>query len=135
MITYLDFSNLIDRVRREYKGARWNKGDSLAELVQLLINNRDEFVHAIAAQEDSDWGILDNASIAVLKNANANAHRNPNMLTLIEEMFEAGLAARGKHDDSLELELVQIAGTCINLLRQIQGGVPLSLKTEDIKNS
>lgn len=58
----------------------------------------------------------------VAKNANEHEHKNPNMRTLWEEVSEATLSWRGKHDHPLRLELVQIAGICINMIRQIDAG-------------
>lgn len=55
----------------------------------------------------------------VIQNANENQHKRPNMRTLSEEYAEAILAWRGKHEHPLRLELVQIAGVCINMIRQI----------------
>jgi hypothetical protein len=49
-----------------------------------------------------------------------NAYKRPKMTTLVEEFAEAVLAARGKHDDPLKLELQQIASICINLLWQME---------------
>ena len=40
----------------------------------------------------------------------------------VEEVSEATLASRGKHEHPLRLELVQIAGICINMIRQIDAG-------------
>lgn len=77
----------------------------------------------------------DTAISAVIQNANENRHKLPNALTLLEEVAEAILAARGKHDDPLRLELTQIAGICINLIRRMDYGDVISLKTDDIKNN
>ncbi len=51
-----------------------------------------------------------------------NAHKRPAMTTLVEEFSEATLSARGKHEDPLELELMQIASVCVNLISQIRLG-------------
>lgn len=55
----------------------------------------------------------------VIANADENQHKRPNIRTLSEEYAEAILAERGKHEHPLRLELVQIAGICINIIRQI----------------
>lgn len=55
-----------------------------------------------------------------------NATKRPKMTTLMEEVAEAILASRGKHDDPLELELAQIAGVCGNMLWQIATGQDVS---------
>lgn len=73
---------------------------------------------------DDDHAIWD-----VISNASANAHKKPNMRTLAEEFAEAVLADRGKHDDPLRLELIQIAGVCINMVRRIDNGEDVSLKS------
>ncbi len=58
----------------------------------------------------------------VLRNAEDNYHKRPNIRTLSEEFAEAILAERGKHEHPLRLELVQLAGICINMIRQIDNG-------------
>lgn len=58
----------------------------------------------------------------VTDSAADNAELRPAMSTLLEEVAEAILAARGKHDDPLELEIEQIAGVCINILWQLYRG-------------
>lgn len=73
--------------------------------------------------------VANDASIeAVITNANINMHKRPNMRTLLEEVSEAVLADRGKHEHPLSLELTQIAGVCINMLRQIEAGYQVGLK-------
>lgn len=67
-------------------------------------------------------GMVDKPSRDVLENADANRHKKPNIRTLSEEYAEAILASRGKHEHPLRLELVQIAGVCINMIRQIDAG-------------
>jgi hypothetical protein len=59
-------------------------------------------------------------ALAVRMMAMDNILKRPKMTTLVEEFAEAVLSARGKHDDPLELELMQIASVCINLLWQIK---------------
>ncbi|KKN62951.1 hypothetical protein LCGC14_0506610 [marine sediment metagenome] len=61
----------------------------------------------------------DNAVTAVLEDAHKHREMRPAMSTLLEEIAEAILASRGKHDDPLELEIVQIGGICINILWQL----------------
>lgn len=65
-------------------------------------------------KERFEWAIE-----AVIQNARENRHKRPTMTTLIGEMAEAILVCRGEHDDSLELEIVQMGGICINILRQL----------------
>lgn len=67
---------------------------------------------------------MDNATQDVINNANEHSHKKPNIRTLSEEYAEAILAERGKHEHPLRLELVQIAGICINMIRQIDAGEP-----------
>ncbi len=69
-----------------------------------------------------EMGMLENAARIVTLTAVSNASLRPAMTVLLEEVAEAILAARGKHDDSLELELEQIASVCINLLWQLRCG-------------
>jgi hypothetical protein len=52
-------------------------------------------------------------------NAHEHCRERPAMTTLIEEVAEAILAARGKHEDELALEITQIGGICINILWQL----------------
>lgn len=71
------------------------------------------------------------AVTAILRNMVANATKRPKMTTLMEEVAEAILASRGKHDDPLSLELTQIAGVCGNMLWQIEMGVDVAnLRTQ-----
>lgn len=58
----------------------------------------------------------------IIDNANEHKHKKPNIRTLWEEVSEATLASRGKHEHPLRLELIQIAGICINMIRQIDAG-------------
>jgi hypothetical protein len=51
--------------------------------------------------------------------AQDHAYKRPKMTTLTEEFAEAVLASRGKHDDPLRLELMQIMTVCANLVWQI----------------
>lgn len=60
--------------------------------------------------------------VPIAENAADNAHKRPKVTTLLEEVAEMILSFRGKHDDSPELELTQIAGICINLLWQMKMG-------------
>lgn len=64
----------------------------------------------------------DTAIQDVIRNADENAHKKPNMRTLWEEISEATLSWRGKHEHPLRLELMQVAGICINMIRQIDAG-------------
>ncbi len=91
----------------------WHEGDERAE-------------DAIRRIRD---GVSSPAELAVLSNAADNSHKHPAMTTLIEEFAEAVLAARGKHEHPLRLELVQIAGICINLIRQIDAGETIELRS------
>lgn len=59
------------------------------------------------------------AVMAVDRNAQEQREKRPAISTLLEEMAEAILAARGKHEDTLELEITQIGGICINILWQL----------------
>lgn len=65
-------------------------------------------------EERFEWAIE-----AIVTNAREHKEKRPAMTTLIEEMAEAILVCRGKHDDSLELEIVQMGGICINILWQL----------------
>lgn len=74
---------------------------------------------------------LEQAATDVVLMAREHASKRPKMTTLVEEHAEAVLAARGKHDDPLELELLQIASVCVNLVWQIRTGVDVAnLRTE-----
>lgn len=75
--------------------------------------------HRTEALQEADRVIMD-----VSLNVYENLHKRPNMNTLLEEMAEAILANRGKHEHPLRLELVQIAGICVNMIRQIDAGEP-----------
>src|SRR4030042_2236405 len=77
---------------------------------------------------------LDQAAKDVINNANQHEQKHPALSTLFEEFAEAILAARGKHEHPLRLELVQIAGICINLIRQIDSGTVFTLRIDKEKN-
>lgn len=70
------------------------------------------------ALTDDEHIALSKAVLLVEENARGNAYKRPAMTTLIEEMAELTLALRGKHDDPVDVELVQIAGVAVNLLWQ-----------------
>lgn len=64
--------------------------------------------------------LMDVPAVAdVLDDMRRNAAKQPNMSTLLEEVAEAILASRGKHEHPLRLELVQIAGICLNIIAQM----------------
>lgn len=62
---------------------------------------------------------FDDAVTEINANAEEHCQLRPAMSTLLEEVAEAILAARGIHDDSLQLEITQIGGICINILWQL----------------
>lgn len=62
----------------------------------------------------------------VISEARLNRHKRPKVTTILEEVAEMILAFRGKHDDPPELELIQIASTCINVLWQLELGVDVN---------
>ncbi len=59
----------------------------------------------------------------IVENAREHSCKRPAMSTLLEEMAEAVLSSRGKHDGPLELEITQIGGICINILWQLYDGL------------
>jgi hypothetical protein len=83
---------------------------------------------------DSKFEALDSIEVAefwdtvdtVMDIAYEHAYKRPKMTTLLEEVAEAILASRGKHDDPLELELVQIASVAINCLWQLRMGYDIA---------
>lgn len=75
--------------------------------------------HKAEALQDADRVVME-----INLNVYENLDKRPNMNTLLEEMAEAILANRGKHEHPLRLELVQIAGICVNMIRQIDAGEP-----------
>ncbi len=62
------------------------------------------------------------AIATIIRDAREQKHKRPAMSTLLEEMAEAILSSRGKHDDYLTLEITQIGGVCINILWQLYAG-------------
>lgn len=68
------------------------------------------------------YGKIEQVVYEVENMALHHAHKRPAMTTLVEEMAEAVLAARGKHDDPLELELMQVASVAVNLIAQLRMG-------------
>ena len=120
MYAKLIAARLKELVAETKKGAT----SSVLVMAQVVYANID---HVIAALEVVRDQTLDPAVSDVIKNANDNAYKRPTMLTLIEEWAESVLSARDKHDDPLRLELVQIAGVCVNLIRRIDAGDVISL--------
>jgi|GEM_PF-3594764 len=59
---------------------------------------------------------IEQALSLVRKNAVSNQHRNTKLRTIIAEVGELAYALDGKHEHPPELELVQIAGICVNWL-------------------
>jgi hypothetical protein len=87
---------------------------------------------------DSEFRALDDVELGefwdcvdtVIDIANEYAYKRPKLTTLMEEVAEVILASRGKHNDPLELELVQVAAVAINCLWQLRMGYDISnLKT------
>lgn len=79
----------------------------------------------------AELAAFSSAIAAIVRHMVANATKRPKMTTLVEEFAEAVLSARGKHEDPLTLELVQIASVCGNLLWQIETGVDVAnLRTQ-----
>lgn len=62
----------------------------------------------------------------VVLEAQNNRHKRPKVTTILEEVAEMILSFRGKHDDPPELELVQIASVCINVLWQLEMGLDVN---------
>ncbi len=83
------------------------------------MNDRQEEQAALSRLEKK---MFRRAVRVVTDTAAENAELRPAMSTLLEEVAEAILAARGKHDDPLELEIEQIASVCINILWQLYRG-------------
>ena len=63
--------------------------------------------------------MFDNALAEIGQNAEEHCRKRPAMTTLIEEVAEAILAARGEHEHELSLAITQIGGICINILWQL----------------
>ena len=75
---------------------------------------------------EQELAAFSQAVTVVVKNMAANAAKRPKMTTLLEEVAEAILASRGKHEHPLELELAQIAGVCGNLIWQMACGADIA---------
>jgi len=69
---------------------------------------------------------FDEAANRVVDEAIKNRYKRPKVTTILEEVAEMILAFRGKHDDSPELELIQIASVCINVLWQLELGIDVN---------
>jgi hypothetical protein len=91
---------------------------------EFIANAPDDINCLLHIIDTLDTGDTTPAIQDVIHNVNENWSKRPNMRTLMEEVAEAILADRGKHDHPLRLELVQIAGICINMIRQIDAGEP-----------
>lgn len=63
---------------------------------------------------------FDDALEQISQNAHEHCRLRPAMSTMLEEMAEAILAARGKHEHELMLEIEQIGGIAINILWQLR---------------
>lgn len=88
----------------------------------IFANEQEEMDYYANKALDYDAIVNDTALSSVIANANEHQAKKPNMRTLWEEVSEATLSWRGKHEHPLRLELVQIAGICINMIRQIDAG-------------
>ena len=87
-----------------------NKGlDSV--FVQLSDREKESFREAINS---------------VALEAQNHQHKRPKVTTILEEFAEMVLAFRGKHDDTPELELIQVASVCINVLWQLRLGIDVN---------
>lgn len=62
----------------------------------------------------------------VVVEAQNHRHKRPKVTTILEEFSEMILSFRGKHDDPPELELVQVASVCINVLWQLELGLDVN---------
>jgi len=128
MIKSQDFHKAIEKARK----SDILDFDELNAILQMMVDNQSHFVYALQLLEGVEAN-NDDVVNEVIANANANYYRKPNLLTLLEEIAEMILSGRGKHDDPLELELIQMAGICINIVRRIRNGDKVELKTEDFK--
>ena len=71
-----------------------------------------------AVREDKEAEVrLEQAIALVTDNAYAYEDHTPTLGTLMQEIAELMCAFEGKHEDPPELELVQIGGIVINMLR------------------
>lgn len=107
----------------------FNKGAPPLELGEILVATWENNPPIMQKMVSLNIPTEDRAVWDVLGNAAYNAHKKPNMRTLFEEFCEAGLADRNKHEHPLRLELVQIAGVAINMIRRIDNGEDVSLKS------
>lgn len=71
---------------------------------------------------DLEKQMFNRAVTEIVSSASENAEKRPAITTLIEEVAEAILSSRGKHDDFLKTEIVQIGSICINILWQLNCG-------------
>jgi len=56
---------------------------------------------------------------AIRFNAEANRDKEPDLAMLLGEISELAYAIVGRHEHSIELELIQIGGICVNWLQQL----------------
>lgn len=75
---------------------------------------------------DTEKEAFEVAANRVVLEAQDNRHKRPKVTTILEEFSEMILAFRGKHDDPPELELVQVASCCINVLWQLNLGLDVN---------
>lgn len=69
-------------------------------------------------QPDSEPMTIDLAMALISYNANAHLDCEPTLGTLLEEVGELARALEGKHEDHPGMELVQIGGIVVNMLRR-----------------
>lgn len=62
---------------------------------------------------------MDQATMAIIKNAAENEDKKPTLRTLLGEVSELAYALEGEHEHSPTLELIQIGGIALNWVRRI----------------
>lgn len=68
--------------------------------------------------DEDEWAVFQQSLEAITEMAKKNAYKRPKMTTMMEEFAELYLVFRGKHSDTVELELAQIASVALNMLWQ-----------------
>lgn len=63
---------------------------------------------------------IEEATVIVYGNAVSHGDRSPTLGTLLEEVAEYARSLEKKHSDHPALELIQIAGIAINMLKEYE---------------
>lgn len=116
---------MINTVGQQSKDASFNARQRRIynEAAEMKTYGLDSHFVALSDAEKEAFRLAVNRVVLEAQN---NRHKRPKVTTILEEFAEMVLSFRGKHDDPPELELVQVASVCINVLWQLETGVEVN---------